>query len=156
MLSSPFSAGGRAVYERSVIGQLRRRQHFRRWQDARSGVFARISDASLIPRLRYGQTGRSRRLFHLHVVTIAGLCVSSIETLFLVHTTSHEAPQTLTSYHGWGLVIKYPMQNFRPLELQEPLLGSPWSFHRNLWQRQNLHNRNTDSNANSMQTSTSP
>ena len=48
------------------------------------------------------------------------------------------------------------MQNFRPLEQQEPLSGWPWSFHRNLWQRQNLHNRNIDSNANSIQTSTSP
>ena len=65
-------------------------------------------------------------------------------------TDSHQ------SYHGWGLVKKYPMQNFRPLEQQEPLLGWPWSFHRNLWQRQNLHNRNIDSNANSIQTSTSP
>ena len=60
------------------------------------------------------------------------------------------------SYHGWGLVKKHPMQNFRPLEQQEPLSGWPWSFHRNLWQRQNLHNRNIDSNANSIQTSTSP
>ena len=48
------------------------------------------------------------------------------------------------------------MQNFRPLEQQEPLTGWPWSFQRNLWQRQNLHNRNIDSNANSIQTSTSP
>ena len=65
-------------------------------------------------------------------------------------TDSHQ------SYHGWGLVKKYPMQNFRPLELQEPLLEWPWSFHRNPWQRQDLHNRNIDSNANSIQTSTSP
>ena len=82
--------------------------------------------------------------------------------MFLCHV--HYVPWTAPnfdadshqSYHGWGLVKKHPMQNFRPLEQQEPLSGWPWSFHRNLWQRQNLHNRNIDSNANSIQTSTSP
>ena len=82
----------------------------------------------------------------------------------LVGTDTHYVPWTAPnfdadshqSYHGWGLVKKHPMQNFRPLEQQEPLSGWPWSFHRNLWQRQNLHNRNIDSNANSIQTSTSP
>ena len=39
---------------------------------------------------------------------------------------------------------------------REPSLGWLRSFHRNEWQRQNLHNRNIDSNANSIQTSTSP
>ena len=89
---------------------------------------------------------------------------SSEASLVTYHVLAHYVPWTAPnfdadshqSYHGWGLVKKHPMQNFRPLEQQEPLSGWPWSFHRNLWQRQNLHNRNIDSNANSIQTSTSP
>ena len=88
------------------------------------------------------------------------IAFSAVAAVVVVHYVPWSAPNfdadSHQSYHGWGLVKKHPMQNFRPLEQQEPLSGWPWSFHRNLWQRQNLHNRNIDSNANSIQTSTSP
>ena len=34
---------------------------------------------------------------------------------------------------------------------REPSLGQMWSFHKDIWQRQNLHHRKTDADANSIQ-----
>ena len=96
----------------------------------------------------------------MHVHTSLCFSMHTQRSVKWLHYVPWTAPKfeadSYQSYHGWGLVKKHPMQNFRPLEQQEPLSGWPWSFHRNLWQRQNLHNRNIDSNANSIQTSTSP